>query len=135
MHAAHHCSAAHADRTMIVRVAGEVLSRQGKVVVVVSEMHTAQDAARCAAVVEANIAARKQIDLVVDLTNITGFTRDAREEWQRCLLGTPQAIRTLTIVGGTPLARMASAAVCLYAGIKMRAVRELSEAFSDSPHR
>jgi hypothetical protein len=108
---------------------GTVMLRGGKVVVVVSGFHSDEDATRCAGQVNDLLARKASNELVVDLTGIEGFSREAREVWQSHFRSYSKVVHTLTIVGGTALARMASAAVCLYAGIKMKTASNLGEVF------
>ncbi|MBC8072717.1 MAG: hypothetical protein IAG13_30635 [Deltaproteobacteria bacterium] len=108
---------------------GQVTVREQKVVVVVSGFHSEVDAKRCANEVNDLLDRKTGLELVVDLTAIDGFSREAREVWQGYFRSYAKAVHTLTIVGGTALARMASAAVCLYAGIKMKTANHLSEVF------
>jgi hypothetical protein len=108
---------------------GTVTIREQKVVVVVSGFHSEDDAKRCAGQVNDLLERKSGMELIVDLTAIDGFSREAREVWQGYFRAYSRAVHTLTIVGGTALARMASAAVCLYAGIKMKTASELSEVF------
>lgn len=82
--------------------------------------HGIEDAQSCAAKLE-HFAKLHQGDgghVFVDISGITGFSRDARQRWQDCFKQIGDGVRAITIVGGTPMARMAGAAVCLYAGIK-----------------
>ncbi len=102
------------------------MARDSTVVVVVSGEY---DAARAAATVKDIVVGDRRIELIVDLTGIQSFSRGAREVWQSYFRTHAKAVHTLTIVGGTPLSRMASAAVCLYAGIRMRTAKELGEVF------
>lgn len=105
--------------------------RAQKVVVIVSGFHSEEDAKRCAGQVNDMLDRKTGLELVVDLTTIDGFSREAREVWQGYFRAYAKAVHTLTIVGGTALARMASAAVCLYAGIKMKTASQLSEVFPE----
>lgn len=120
---------------MLQDVPGQVIARDGKVVVVVTGDYSEEDAARAAAAVNDILVEQPRIELVVDLSGIDGFTRGAREVWQSYFRTYSKAVHTLTIVGGTPLARMASAAVCLYAGIRMRSAKDLGEVFPDDARR
>ncbi len=69
-------------------------------------------------------------EFVVDLRDLTGYEPGARTLWQDNLAEFRRSIHTVTMVGGSPLARMTGAAVCLYAGIKMRFVQDIEEVFS-----
>lgn len=108
--------------------------REGKVVVVVAGFHSEEDAKRCAEQVNDLLDRKTGGELVVDLTEIDGFSREAREVWQSYFKIYAKIVHTLTIVGGTALARMASAAVCLYAGIKMKTASKLADVFPEGAH-
>lgn len=114
------------------RMPGTVELREGKVVVIVSGFHSEDDAKRCAGQVNDLLDRKSGTELVVDLTAIDGFSREAREVWQGYFRAYAKTVHTLTIVGGTALARMASAAVCLYAGIKMKTASELVDVFPNA---
>ena len=58
------------------------------------------------------------VDVLVDIRHISGFSSEARQRWQACFKQISAFVESITIVGGTPLARMTGSAVCLYAGIK-----------------
>ncbi len=60
---------------------------------------------------------------------MTSFDTGARVQWQEHLASMRPHITAVVMVGGSPLARMSGAAVCLYAGIKMRFANSLEEAF------
>ena len=72
-------------------------------------------------------------EFVPDMRELTGFDTAARVLWQEELAVFKSSIHTLTMVGGSPLARMTGAAVCLFAGIKMRFVDTVEEAFVPTP--
>lgn len=103
-----------------------VFQSDRRIVVVVAGDHGEDEAASCAEHVAGLVAAGCD-ELVVDLTTIRSYTRGARQVWQARLVALASSFRQLTLVGGTPLARMASTAVCLYAGIKMHSVDRLDE--------
>ena len=71
-----------------------------------------------------------QSEFVIDLSTLKGYEPGARTLWQDRLSELRRSIHTLTMVGASPLLRMTGAAVCLYAGIKMRFVDDIEEAFS-----
>jgi hypothetical protein len=70
------------------------------------------------------------VEFVADLRAVTGFAKDARRYWQEAFEQNRHRIGTITLVRGTALARMAASAVGLYAGIKVRSVDTLEEAFN-----
>lgn len=107
--------------------ASRVFRRGDAVVVQVRGAHDAKDAEPLANEVE-RLVGTGCCEIVVDLTGLESYTRAARQVWQDRLSAYAGGFTRLTLVGGTPLARMASAAVCLYAGIKMRSVESLDEA-------
>jgi hypothetical protein len=107
-----------------------VYEREGRIVLVVNGYHDEDAARRCTSAIAEFAGDRTDAELVVDITHISGFTSDARRVWAERMRDVSRCVRTMTVVGGTPLARMTGAAVCLYAGIKMRSAATLKEAFA-----
>ena len=69
-------------------------------------------------------------EFVADFSEATGFDKEGRQHWQGRLRELASHVHTVSIVNGPPLMRMAAAAVCLYAGIKMRTHDSLDAAFA-----
>jgi hypothetical protein len=111
----------------------EAYMRDGKVVMVVRGYHTHEHAVEQARRVLELFGESGRAELVVDLVEIGSFARDARVHWQESLKLLRPCVHTISIVGGPPLVRMAGAAVCLYAGIKMRVFTTREEAFEPRP--
>ncbi len=58
------------------------------------------------------------IELVVDLSEMTGYAREARQAWTGVLKDTRTSIRVVRFVGLSAVFRMAAATVCLAARIE-----------------
>lgn len=71
------------------------------------------------------------VEVVADLRNITGFDEDCRVLWQDGLRSYTDRIKMITLIQGTPLAKMAASALGLYLGIQVRSVEGLAD--PDSP--
>jgi hypothetical protein len=110
-------------------VGSQVFERNGKVVLVMRGQHTLEDAQACMKATTLLFRQLGKCEFVADLRELLGYEPAARSAWQEHLSQIRSSIHTLTMVGGTPLMRMSGAAVCLYAGIKMRLVKDLEEAF------
>lgn len=96
----------------------EVNVEGARAILSVRGYHSIEDAQLCATSLESFVQEHDSAgDVFVDISGITGFSRDARQRWQDCFKQISGSVRSITIVGGTPMARMAGAAVCLYAGI------------------
>jgi hypothetical protein len=67
------------------------------------------------------------IEMVADLRHITGFDEDCRTIWQAGFRKYAARIGVITLVQGTPLAKMAASALGLYLGIQVRSVDRLSD--------
>jgi hypothetical protein len=65
--------------------------------------------------------------MVVDISEVTDFPADAQRLWWETLQPLCERIASLTVVGGSPLARLACASICLVAGIENRNAESLSE--------
>ena len=72
------------------------------------------------------------VELVADLRNVTGFAKEARSIGRKHSKGAVIVIGLITLVQGTPLARMAASAVGLYAGIKVRSVETIEDALKET---
>jgi hypothetical protein len=92
--------------------------------------HTLDEAKECVPVARALFEKLGKCEFVPDLRQLTGFDTAARVMWQEELAHFRKSIHTLTMIGGSPLTRMTGAAVCLFAGIKMRFVDTLEEAMT-----
>jgi len=106
--------------------------RDGKVVMVVRGYHSYEDAAAQSERVLELFEEVGMTELVVDVVEIGGFARESRQLWQESLKDIRRSVHTISIVGGSPLVRMAGAAVCLYAGIKMRVFASREDVFATS---
>jgi hypothetical protein len=71
------------------------------------------------------------IEVVADLRNITGFDEDCRTIWQDGFHKYAARIGVITLVQGTPLAKMAASALGLYLGIQVRSVDRLIDNHND----
>jgi hypothetical protein len=107
-----------------------VYARPGRVVLGISGHFGLTDAEKCVEQAVSLLRGLKSCEFVVDLREMNGFDTKARVVWQQHLQDFRKHIHTVTIVGGSPLARMSGAAVCLYAGIKMQFATTLEEAFA-----
>jgi len=65
------------------------------------------------------------IEVVADLRHITGFDEDCRLLWQDGFRRYSDRIGMITLVQGTPLAKMAASALGLYLGVQVRSVDRL----------
>jgi len=106
----------------------QVFEKSGKVVLSLQGIHTETEAAACTAEASRLIRRLGRCEFVVDLRELKSYEPGARTLWQDNLALFRKSIHTVTMVGGSALARMTGAAVCLYAGIKMRLVQTLEEA-------
>jgi hypothetical protein len=70
---------------------------------------------------------RGDLEFVPVLNDLTGYTVSTREAYQRLFRELAGRLVVVTIVGGSPLVRMAASAVCLYAGIRMRTATDLDD--------
>jgi hypothetical protein len=107
-----------------------VFERSGKIVLSLHGEYTAADAQQCLSTASRLFRALGKSEFVVDLRELAGYETGARLLWQENLAQFKQSIHTVTMIGGSPLARMTGAAVCLYAGIKMRFMNDLEDVFS-----
>lgn len=67
------------------------------------------------------------VEVVADLRNITGFDEDCRLLWQDGFQSHTARIKTINLIQGTPLAKMAASALGLYLGIQVRSVERLAD--------
>ncbi|MFO0546890.1 MAG: hypothetical protein U0271_00815 [Polyangiaceae bacterium] len=112
-----------------------VYAKSGKVVLVIEGYHSIKDAEVCVLDTVRLVREHQSCVFVPDLRLMSGFDISARVTWQEHLHELRKHIRGLTMVGGSPLARMSGAAVCLYAGIKMRFADTIDQALADPPPR
>jgi hypothetical protein len=105
-----------------------VYERSGRVVLAISGYHGLSQAESCVRTAVELFRTLRACEFVVDLRHMSGFDTGSRVTWQQHLQDFRLHIHTVTIVGGSPLARMSGAAVCLYAGIKMKFAATLDEA-------
>ena len=68
------------------------------------------------------------VEVICDMTRMTGFMADARFSWQDVLKKIRHNVVLITMVQGTAIARMTAITVGLYAGIKVRSLSTLDEA-------
>lgn len=108
-----------------------VYAEQGKVVLTIHGFYTGEQAEECIRDAIRLFKVHSPCDFVPDLVHMTGFDTGARVQWQENLSKMRPHIASLIMVGGSPLARMSGAAVCLYAGIKMRFADSLDEVFGN----
>lgn len=106
-----------------------VYGESGKVVLSVHDFYTNDQATDSIATAFTLFQSYRQCEFVVDLVHMTGFESGARVQWQEHLSAMRPHIKSVVMVGGSPLARMSGAAVCLYAGLKMRFVDRLEDVF------
>lgn len=121
----------------VVEGQSEVIVEGERAILSVRGFHSIEDAQSCASKLE-RFAKRHHDDgghVFVDISGITGFSRDARQRWQDCFKQISTGVRAITIVGGTPMARMAGAAVCLYAGIKFSTAPTMVAALAGADQR
>jgi hypothetical protein len=109
-----------------------VYERDGKVVLYIAGYYSVADAQRTAPEAGRLFVRLKSCEFVPDLRDMTGFDTNSRQIWQEHLADFKKCVHTVTMIGGSPLARMSGAAVCLYAGIKMRFASSLEEVFRPS---
>jgi hypothetical protein len=110
----------------------EVYRRGRKIIVVIDGYHSNDHAWRATQQVAALAKEiNGPVEVVGDLSNITGFTAEGRSHWQKVFKEIRRYVTLITMVQGTALARMAVSAVGLYAGIKFRFVDTLDEALRE----
>lgn len=68
--------------------------------------------------------------LIVDIGGMTGYSRVTRRAFQSLLLYRRSKVQEITLITTNPLFRMASSAVCICAGIKMKFADSIEEASS-----
>ena len=109
---------------------GTEVFRQGrKIVVCVGGYHTQEAAVQASQHVAAFVAEiNGPVEVICDMTKMTGFMADARFSWQNVLKKVRHNVTLITLVQGTAIARMTAITVGLYAGIKVRSVGTLDEA-------
>ena len=105
-----------ADRTEVYR-SGQ------RVVLMVKGYHDVQAAHDAIAYVHLLMADMNDpIEFIADLRHITGFDEDCRAMWQDGLRPYTGRIDLITLVQGTPLAKVAASALGLYLGIRVRSI-------------
>lgn len=122
---------------VVVEGLSEVIVEGERAILSVRGFHSVEDAQSCASRLE-RFAKRHRDDggeVFVDISGITGFSRDARQRWQDCFKEIRGGVRSITIVGGTPMARMAGAVVCLYAGISFNTAASMDAALAGADKR
>ncbi len=106
-----------ADRT-------EVYRAEQRIILMVQGYHDTNAAHDAIAYVNLLMAEiEDSIEFVADLREITGFDEDCRVMWQDGLRPHTNRIRLITLVQGTPLAKLAASALGLYLGIQVRSVQ------------
>jgi hypothetical protein len=110
-----------------------VYERSGRIVLSLHGQYTETDARDCVHTATSLFRRLGKSEFVVDLRELSGYEPAARTVWQENLADFRASIHTVTMVGGSALARMTGAAVCLYAGIKMRFVQDVEEVFVSRP--
>lgn len=111
----------------------EVYEQAGKVVLVIRGHYTTERAIDSARRTLRALESLGGGDFVADFSEATGFDTDGRVHWQTRLKELRSLVRTIYIVNGPPLMRMAATAVCLYAGIKLRSIDAVEGAFGAAP--
>jgi hypothetical protein len=107
----------------------EVFRHGRKIVVCVGGYHTQEAAVQASQHVAAFVAEiNGPVEVICDMTKMTGFMADARFSWQNVLKKVRHNVTLITLVQGTAIARMTAITVGLYAGIKVRSVGTLDEA-------
>jgi hypothetical protein len=106
-----------------------VYEREGRIVLSLHGQYTGQQAADGVRMASELFRRLGRSEFVVDLRELKGYDTDARAKWQEKLSEFRGQIHTVTMIGGSPLTRMTGAAVCLYAGIKMRFLDDIEFAF------
>jgi hypothetical protein len=110
----------------------EVYRRGRKIVVVIDGYHSTAHAWHATQQVAALAKEiNGPVEVIGDLSNISGFTAEGRSHWQNVFKEVRRQVILITMVQGTALARMAASAVGLYAGIKFRSVDSLDEALRE----
>lgn len=109
-----------------------VYERDGKVVLYIAGHYSIADAERTVPEAGRLFARLGRCEFVPDLRDMTGFDSNARLVWQEHLAEFKRCVHTVTMIGGSPLARMSGAAVCLYAGIRMKFATSPDEVFPRS---
>jgi hypothetical protein len=110
----------------------DVYRRGRKIVVSIAGHHTGDAALQASRHVVSLIGEiNGPVEIVADMSRISGFTGETRVHWQEAFKQVRKQIRLLTLVQGTPLARMTASAVGLYAAIKVRSVDTLEDALQD----
>lgn len=114
----------------------EVYTRGDKVVLVIRGYYSTDRSIASASEVLERLSDLGRGEFIVDFTEAGGFDREGRVHWQGRLQELRPYVETLSIISGPPLMRMAAAAVCLYAGVKLRTLNSIDEAFAgDSSKR
>ncbi len=112
-----------------------VFAEHGAVILSINGYHGLEDARNCVFEVVRLFREHRYKHFICDLRQMNGFDSQARVIWQEQLAELKKHIAGLTMVGGSPLARMSGAAVCLYAGIKMGFADTLEQAIADAASR
>jgi hypothetical protein len=111
----------------------DVYRRGRKIVVSIAGHHTADSAAQASRYLVALVSdINGPVEVIADMSRITGFTGEARPHWQAAFKQVRHHIRLITLVQGTALARMTASAVGLYAGIKIRSTDTLDDALREA---
>jgi hypothetical protein len=114
------------EASIACEVASRVFDRGGRVVLHLSGHHDEYSAWRCAAEISRRIGPRRNVELVVDISDLDGLTARAQQVWASVMPAIVGRLGALALVGGTPLARRAAAAACLSAGIELRMLNAAS---------
>jgi hypothetical protein len=110
----------------------DVYRRGRKIVVSIVGYHTADSAAQASRYLVALVAdINGPVEVIADMSRITGFMGEARPHWQAAFKQVRHHIRLITLVQGTALARMTASAVGLYAGIKIRSTETVEDALKE----
>ena len=108
----------------------DVYRREDKVVLVIRGHYSLENVIASANAILELFAEVGRGEFLADFTDASGFDKEGRQHWQGRLRELATYVHTVSIVNGPPLMRMAAAAVCLYAGIKMRTPASLEAAFA-----
>lgn len=110
-----------------------VYERGGRIVLEINGQHGEDAASYCTDELEARVSQRtRRAEIVIDIRELKGFSSEARRVWaSRLEVLSGKRIASMTIIGGTPLARMAGAAIGLSSGIRILSAASLDEVFPD----
>ncbi|HET6585027.1 MAG TPA: hypothetical protein VFG69_16335 [Nannocystaceae bacterium] len=80
-----------------------------------------------ASILMKELVGRDQVAFIGNLGAMTTYDREARLAWQDAFRGKQKQIEKIYICSASPMLRVAAAAVCLYAGIKMVIIDSMND--------